>query len=129
MILNYKNQWQNTLENPYRFFFPISIIGLISGLILVLYPINYNIIFWHREILITLYLMPVATGFLYTATPRFFNSFFAKEYEIFFNNIMDSFTFCFLFFGKFKVICNRKIYLFIASFFFRFIKISKKKVW
>jgi len=43
--MNYKNQWQNTLENPYRFFFPVSIIGLISGLILVLYPINYNIIF------------------------------------------------------------------------------------
>jgi hypothetical protein len=127
MILNYKNQWQNTLENPYRFFFPISIIGLISGLILVLYPINYNIIFWHREILITLYLMPVATGFLYTATPRFFNSFFAKGYEIFLTILWILLLFVFYFLGNLKLYVIVKFIYLLQVFSFVLLRFLKRK--
>ncbi len=111
MIVSYKSQWQNSLENPYRFFFPFSIFGLFLGLSVVLFPINSQIIFWHKELLITLFLLPIITGFLYTATPRFFNSYFAKEYEIFLTilNIIVLFIFYFL---------NHILFFVIAKFFY-----------
>ncbi len=127
MILNYKNQWQNTLENPYRFFFPISIIGLIHGLILVIFPINHNIIFWHRESLITLYLMPVATGFLYTATPRFFNSFFAKEYEILLTLLWIILLFVFYFLGNLNLYIIVKFIYLLQVFSFVLLRFLKRK--
>ncbi|MFN3603274.1 MAG: NnrS family protein [Leptonema sp. (in: bacteria)] len=84
MILNYKTQWENSLENPYRFFFPFAFLGLLLGLGVIFFPVVDNeVIYWHREILITLFLLPIANGFLYTAVPRFFNSYFAKTKEIF----------------------------------------------
>jgi hypothetical protein len=127
MILNYKSQWQNTWENPYRFFFPLSIFGLILGLILVLMPINNQIIFWHREILITLYLMPVATGFLYTATPRFFNSYFAKSWEIILTFFWIILLFVFYFYNNINGFLIIKFIYIFQVFLFVLMRFIKRK--
>lgn len=127
MIVNYKTQWQNTLENPYRFFFPFSFLGLFYGLTLVILPLSSDIIFWHKEVLITLYLLPVATGFLYTATPRFFNSYFAKEHEIFLTIIWIILLFIFALFQNIKFFILTKFVYILQIFIFVMLRFFYKK--
>lgn len=115
MILKYKTQWQNSLENPYRFFFPFSFIGIFWGLGILFFPLKDITIFWHKEIVITLYLLPIINGFLYTAVPRFFNSFFAKADELFFT------LFLLLSLFLFAAIRNLVFYSFFKFFYLLFI--------
>lgn len=111
MIAKYKTEWQNFLENPYRFFFPFAFLGLLLGLGVIFLPLNQNTIFWHREILITLFLLPIATGFLYTAVPRFFNSYYAKNREVFFTLFLLILLFIF-------VITQKNNYYIFIKFFY-----------
>ena len=69
-------------HNPYRLFFSFSLAGVISGLSLFIFSYSGVSIFWHRELMITLFLMPAATGFLFTASPRFLVTAPAKDHEI-----------------------------------------------
>lgn len=111
MIVKYKTQWQNSLENPYRFFFPFAFFGVLLGLGIIFFPLGQNIIFWHREILITLFLFPIANGFLYTAVPRFFNSYYAKNREIFFT------LFLLILLFVFAILKKTNYYIFIKFFY------------
>lgn len=61
-------------DAAYRYFFPFSIAGAILGLGQFLFRYDGAGIIWHREIMITLFLLPAAAGFLYTASPRFLKS-------------------------------------------------------
>jgi uncharacterized protein involved in response to NO len=61
-------------HSPYRYFFAFSIIGMLAGLAQFLFHYSGYGISWHREIMITLFLLPAAAGFLYTASPRFLNA-------------------------------------------------------
>jgi uncharacterized protein involved in response to NO len=69
-------------HSPYRYFFVISFIGLLIGLAQFLFTYNGYGIAWHREIMITLFLLPAAAGFLYTASPRFLNTNPAEKKDI-----------------------------------------------
>ncbi len=119
MILNHRSQIQNTLENPYRIFFPIGLLGAFGGLILVSFPINSERIFWHKEVMITLFLFPVATGFLFTALPRFLNSKFTTLNEIIYFSFLYICLFIFFlqnnldYFIFFKNILSLSLFLFI----------------
>ena len=69
-------------HNPYRLFFSFSLAGVISGLLLFIFSYSGFSIFWHRELMITLFLLSAATGFIFTAAPRFLVATPAKDFEI-----------------------------------------------
>ncbi len=127
MISKYKTQWQNTLENPYRFFFPFSFVGVIWGLGLFLFDLDTENIFWHREILITLFLLPIINGFLYTAVPRFFNSFFAKTEEILITLLVLLSLFIFAGIRNFFIYSFLKFFYILLIFSFVIIRYFKRK--
>ncbi|MCE9598831.1 MAG: NnrS family protein [Spirochaetia bacterium] len=62
-------------ENPYRLFFPIAFFGIVTGLSLMVVPLNAYGMQWHREWMIGLFLLPIMIGFLFTAGPKFYASF------------------------------------------------------
>lgn len=68
-------------EHSYRLFFPIALLGLIHGMVRMVLPLSPENIYWHREVVIGLFLLPAAFGFLFTAGPRFFASRSATNLE------------------------------------------------
>jgi hypothetical protein len=68
--------------SPYRLFFPIGIVGLLYALFRMILPFSGEGVYWHREAMIGLFLLPVAVGFLFTAGPKFFASFLPHEGEL-----------------------------------------------
>ncbi|MBL8018904.1 MAG: NnrS family protein [Leptospirales bacterium] len=68
--------------NPYRLFFPIALFGILTGLSLMLVPLNAYALIWHREWMIGLFLLPIVIGFLFTAGPRFYASFPVTWFEL-----------------------------------------------
>lgn len=69
-------------QNPYRIFFPIGIFGILYGMTRMLLPFSPDNVYWHREAMIGLFLVPISVGFLFTAGPRFFASYPAKNMEV-----------------------------------------------
>jgi hypothetical protein len=80
-------------HSPYRYFFPFSIAGIILGLGQFLFQYSGHGIVWHRELMITLFLLPAAAGFIYTAAPRFLNAMPTRAWEV--RLLMILFTFLF----------------------------------
>jgi uncharacterized protein involved in response to NO len=68
--------------SPYRMFFPVGIVGLLYALTRMILPFSGEGVYWHREAMIGLFLMPVAVGFLFTAGPKFFASFLPHAVEL-----------------------------------------------
>ncbi len=76
------NLLQDMRVSPYRLFFPIGIIGLLYGLTRMILPFSGEGVYWHREAMIGLFLLPVAVGFMFTAGPKFFASFLPHTVEL-----------------------------------------------
>lgn len=69
--MNIRNLLLSNSDHPYRLFFPFSLAGLLSGLLPLYFSYSSETLFWHKELMLTLFLLPAATGFLFTAAPRF----------------------------------------------------------
>lgn len=72
----------STNDFSYRWFFPVALAGLVHGMVRMILPLSPASIYWHREAVIGLFLLPAAFGFLFTAGPRFFAASSATNGEL-----------------------------------------------
>ncbi len=106
-------------NNPYRLFFSFSLAGVISGLLLFVFSYSGVSIFWHRELMITLFLLPAATGFIFTAAPRFLVSTPTRVFEIWITGAIYLLLFvCFIFQWTFLFLTLKWLVLIWVAVFF-----------
>lgn len=77
---------QHVCRDPYRLFFPVGILCLMTGILIWVPSIwsaeSYPIIF-HRTLVLNGFVTAFIGGFLFTAVPRFSQTEFASPWEIF----------------------------------------------
>ena len=62
------------LENPWRFFFPLGVCGLLFGIAAWWTDVPTPAALWHPELMIAGFLLPIGTGFLLYTLPRFLSA-------------------------------------------------------
>lgn len=106
-------------NNSYRLFFSFSLAGIISGLGLFIFSYSGLSIYWHRELMISLFLLPAATGFIFTAAPKFLLNTPAKQFEIWIAAILYTSLFgCFFIQHAFGFVLIKVIAIIWILFFF-----------
>ncbi|MDH5716272.1 MAG: NnrS family protein [Spirochaetia bacterium] len=127
MLKKIITEFTDDSKEAHKIFFTTGVIGGFIGISLWIFAEKSYAYFWHPELMITNYLLPIACGFLLVSVPKFLGTSPSNAFDKIIPFVIFYALIILALFAKLEMYFILKIFLFLYLIFYGIIKIIKRK--